>query len=666
MSIYGIMREEDMGRRWMRASKIRLPTVVLVAAALVFTFTNLASYLLFNHIPHVHDEIAYLFQAKIFSLGKLHVPSPCSRGAFDFSHMINNGKWYSQYPPGFPLILLLGLMIGMPWIINPVLAASSVIVMYYLGKEIYGEPEGRLAAILASLSIWFLLMSSTMLSHTGSMFFFSIFLLFLFRSIAVPSLSNGLVAGFGLGIAFLIRPYNIAVISVPLLIFYGLRSVPKLRPRSKNMAGLTTALFLAAIALLIYNQATTGSPFRMGYIEKYGGAHGIGFGRSGYLSVPHSPARGFLLIGENMAAINRYLFGWPFSSLVFFVPFLIPIKDDKKKLGADLLLALSFLSLTFGLFFYWGTLVFVGARMFFDAFPLLVLMSARGISKTPIILSKLKTSWSPRSVRRVVSYALVFFSLFAFVFTFPRWIHPPHTEAYNSVLTKDFAGVTHRINRTIKQLPIGRALVIMKFLFEPQEYFPDGGWGSGFLYDDPKLENMVIYARDQGPANRELLLCHPERRSYLFIGTLDKGMLIPLELKADQLQYGSPVIFRIPDKGSIELVGIPQELFFGYSNDFRLFLDALYARYPFYDIDVSRLVQLSRQAREEGQIERSAFDLEAALQIENDPWVRSQLLSQLAFVYFKTGRPVEAKRILDRLADLNDPRVYDVFPEKGF
>ena len=79
-----------------------MPTWTLLASlfVLIFTATNLGSYFLFEHIPHVADSVDQVFHAKIFLLGKLTVPSPEPRELFDFTLMINNGRWYSQYPPG--------------------------------------------------------------------------------------------------------------------------------------------------------------------------------------------------------------------------------------------------------------------------------------------------------------------------------------------------------------------------------------------------------------------------------------------------------------------------------------------------------------------------------------------------------------------------------------
>jgi hypothetical protein len=657
---------KSMGLRLNGRSRSRIPAAVLLCAASVFVSTNLASYFFFRHIPHIHDEIAYLFQARIFSLGRAHVPSPSSPSSFDFPHMINNGKWYSQYPPGFPLLLVPGVLMGIPWMINPLLAALSIILFYKLGREIYGESVGLWAAVLGTLSIWFLLTSSTMLSHTSSMFFFAMFVLYAFRSFRSPTFRHGLLAGLGLGAAFLIRPYNVAAVSLPILALYGIRSVSAPRPRLRNPAGLAVVLLAAALCLLIYNQMTTGSALRMGYIEKYGETHAVGFGRTGYMGVPHTPGRGLFLVAENLEGINKYLFGWPLSSLLFLVPFLIPIQEDRKRREADLCLALSFLSLATGLYFYWGAQVSFGPRMFFEALPLLLLITARGLSKTPVLLSRLMGSPSERPVRRSLPIVVGLLAVFAFAHTFPRWVEPPHTRDYYRTIAHDYAGTTSRIHRTLSRLPLGDSLVIMKIMFRPKDYFPDGWWASGFLYNDPRLRGRLIYAQDRGRDNEALLRCFPERKAYLYVGTLDKGMLTPMRLDSGLLRYGEPISFRPAGGRFVELVGTPEEMFFAYSDPFRKYLESVFAEYAPRDIDVVRLTRSAARAKSEGRSQDAVFALEAALQIEPGTSARSRLLGQLAPLYARTGDLRGAKRIFDSLSDLHDPRVFDVLPERGF
>ncbi|MFB0564999.1 MAG: hypothetical protein ACETWK_04905, partial [Candidatus Aminicenantaceae bacterium] len=115
--------------------RLKVPWLVIGCSLFVFIFTNLFSFFVFHHIPHINDEISYLFQANIFKSGKLYAPSSCEKEFFNFTHIINNGKWYSQYTPGYPFLLMLALFINAPWLLNPLLAALSIILFYFLGKE---------------------------------------------------------------------------------------------------------------------------------------------------------------------------------------------------------------------------------------------------------------------------------------------------------------------------------------------------------------------------------------------------------------------------------------------------------------------------------------------------------------------------------------------------
>jgi hypothetical protein len=646
--------------------KTRLPIIVLLGAIFVFVFTNLVSYLLFGHIPHINDEIGYLFQAKIFALGKLYAPSPCGGEAFNFPHVINNGRWYSQYPPGFPAILLFGLIVGAPWLVNPLLAALSVIVFYVLGREIYGEAEGRLTAVLGSFSIWFLLTSSTMLSHTSSMLLFSLFLLFLFKSLRSPTLGNGIAAGLSLGGALLIRPYTVAAISVPLVLYLALRSIRRPGMSRRNLAGFVALLLVAIAGIMIYNQLTNGHPLKMGYVVRYGEAHNIGFGRAGYGQTPHTPGMGAFLIGKNLAAINKYLFGWPLTSLLFLIPFVFPLGEDRKRAEADLLIVASFVSLAAGLFFYWGSYVFLGARMFFESLPLLLLMTSRGILKTPSFFKRFFPRAAVKAVKIALAWTLALLMIFGFGFTFPRWLKPPHSESYAEIVDQNFRGVTDRINRALTDLQLGKSLVIMKFLYSPRPEFPDGLWGSGFLYNDPLLRNTVIYAKDRGLDNLGLFACYPERRILLYVGTVEKGMLTPLELVNGRLNYGEPILGTTAGATHVRLVARPQDVFYGYSPAYQAHLDALFAKLRLSDSDVADLSRFSQQAARAHDFVSAAYFLESALQLENDMSVRGRLLAQLAAIYFRTGDRAEAMEIIAKLHDFREPRVYDVLPAKGF
>lgn len=646
--------------------KINIPWPVIACALFVFIFTNLFSFFIFNHIPHVNDEIDNLFQAKIFKSGRVYVPSPCAKEFFDFPHMINNGKWYSQYTPGYPFLLFLSLLIQAPWLVNPLLAALSIILFYFLGKEIFNSNVGVLAAVLGAISIWFLVMSSTMMSHTSSLFFTSFFLLFLFRSIKNPSIANGLFAGLGMGMAFLIRPYNIVLLSLPFLLYYAGKLIQNLTKRLKNAAAFVLITLAFISVLLIYNQVTNDHPFRMGYFIAYGEEHGIGFGRTGYTDIPHTPFFGSIKIGENLSALNSFLFGWPISSFLALLPLLWIAKINKENRKKDILLAAGFFSLLIGLYFYWGTHVFIGARMFFEAIPILFLLSAHGITELPRLVSAKFKKLNQLTVKKITIGVFIIFTAYAFFIRFPGWIWPRDNEWYYEGFSNNFAGVTPKIHNTLSLLHLDRALVTMKLLYHPFEYFPNGWWSTGFLYNDPYLKGNIIYANDKGENNIKLFQCFPKRKIYLYLGTLERGMLVPLKKEGSKVVCGELISLDKYGKKYIELINTPKNFYKVYSSDFENFLNEIYKQNNFFDIDVAYLIEAANLYKNKRNYKKAALCFEAALQIEKHPEIRYRVLNQLVACYLKTGKAHEAKIIAERIKDYTEKKLYNLFPEKGF
>lgn len=646
--------------------KLNIPRPVIACALFVFIFTNLFSFFIFNHIPRVHDEIDYLFQAKIFKSGRLYVPSPCAKEFFNFAHMINNGKWYSQYPPGYPFLLLLGLLMQAPWLINPLLAALSIILFYFLGKEIYDSQVGLLAAIFGSISIWFLLMSSTMMSHTSCMFFISLFLFFLFRSLKKPSTINGLLAGLGLGMALLIRPYTALLISVPFLLFYVSRLFKNFKIIRKNSIALILILTISVFILLIYNNITNNDFFTFGYEVCHGKEHGIGFGKTGYTDTPHTVFLGFTQIFDYIKALNKYLFGWPLSSFLAIFPLFFFTKTNFTYRKKDLVLASGFFSLLVGFFLYWGTHILIGARMIFEVIPILILLSARGATEIPKLICSRYKKIDIVNLKKILTVILIIFTAYAFLIRFPRWIWPKDTQWYYHGFANKFAAVTPNINQTLKSLHLEKALVIIKFIYHPVEFFPSGWWGSGFLYNDPQLNGNIIYVRDRGKENINLFQCFPERKFHLYFGTLEKGMLIPLKKEGKKISYGNPICFTKKGKKFIELVDDPKKFFKVYSTDYANFIEKIYNKNNFFDIDVAYLIDSGKLYKNERNYKKAALCFEAALQIEKQPEIRFQILNQLFACYLKTGKKYEAKIIAERMKDFTKQKFYNIIPEKGF
>ena len=272
--------------------------------------TGLIAYTVLDHIPHVLDSIAQVFQAKLFMMGKLYLAPPPQKDFFDYAHIINEGRWYAQYPPGHSLLLALGLLIRAPWLIGPLAGTCSLGLFYLFVKNTYGDRQtAYLSSLLLLLSPFFIFMSSSHMNHTSTLLFTLLFLYFYQRGLDSLLPAHFLIAGLALGYAASIRPLDAFAVGLP-FIGYLLARVKNgkvsIRPAAVFFAGLLTLLTL----LLLYNQLTNGSPFSFGYQKKY---QSLGFlgNVQGWQPVPHTLKGGMVNTSNNLIALNQYLFEWP-------------------------------------------------------------------------------------------------------------------------------------------------------------------------------------------------------------------------------------------------------------------------------------------------------------------------------------------------------------------
>jgi len=637
---------------------------VYLLAALVFLTTNLISLYIFNRTPHIHDEAAYDFQAKIFLNGRLYVHSPCAAEIFDFPHVINNGRWYSQYPPGFPALLSIGYIFKAPWIINTIFASLTIILIFFLGIELFDEKVAFLASLFASLSYWFLILSSTMLSHTTHLFFCTLFLLFYIRFIKRPGLTNSLIAGFGFFVALLIRPYESVLLAIPpaLYLLFLMFKEPK-----KYLKAALPMAFMAALslmALLAYNYGTTGDPLKMGYIERYGPEHGIGFGRKGYTDTPHTFLRGTNLTAKHFYQLHLHLFGWPISSLLGFILYLFYFVKDyriRKSRNLEVLLLFIILSTIVGLLFYWGLSPILGARMYFQLFSILVLLTAAGI------IEFIRTSHLSRVLklnRRSVQVALlVIFTVYAYAVRLPSFARQSPEAFIVDLIYPDFLSFNKRFDATVKTLNIDNAIVLMRPLYMANKYFPDDGWTAGFTQNDPDLKESLIYGLYKPQYLQKLFDCYPDKKVYLFLYTAKKAMLQEIKFENGQISL-NPVPTVLHRQLPVQLILSPSDFFSSYSPEFSEFLKG-FSNIPVSQFNLDLLAKLASQEEAQKNYGKASMYYEAILQLEPYPKHRFEQYKRLAVCYYKSGYTTLAKRINEKIYKMPESNPINLIPERG-
>ena len=120
----------------------------------------------FEGLPHLEDEMAYVWQAQAIEGGHLTLPTPpCPRCFLQPFVVDHEGLRSGKYPPGWPALLAVARWLGLQDRINPSLSGLAVWLIYRLGKKLTNERIGLLAAFLAATSPLFLMNSGALLAH---------------------------------------------------------------------------------------------------------------------------------------------------------------------------------------------------------------------------------------------------------------------------------------------------------------------------------------------------------------------------------------------------------------------------------------------------------------------------------------------------------------------
>ena len=156
-AIWLLRRPTGSGRGWVR---LEIWLAVYLAGAVTLGYWRGKG----GAIPA--DESAWSFQARIFAAGTLTAEAPATVSPGFEWNLIHRGRWFTQYPPGWPAILALGQLLHIEWLVNPLLGLLLLILTHRLGLELFDEATARAAVALCVLSPYFLFDCVGYLSHT--------------------------------------------------------------------------------------------------------------------------------------------------------------------------------------------------------------------------------------------------------------------------------------------------------------------------------------------------------------------------------------------------------------------------------------------------------------------------------------------------------------------
>jgi hypothetical protein len=387
-----------------------------LAALLVYA---LAARFVFAGRPLFVDELAQRFQARQFAHGRLAERYDGAPELFSAIHLVErNGRLFSQFPPGGPAVLTVGLWLGVPWLAVPLCGALAVWSFAAFARNVERDrPDvALLASMLFAFSPFMVFMSGSQMNHVPALAALCAALLAFERAdagerIGVQPAVHALLGGIALGIAATIRPADALAFAVPIAawLIRGAVRAPR-AARSLVAAGVGVAGPVAA--MLWFNTHTTGAPLLFGYEVLWGKAHGLGFHAAPWGDA-HTPARGLELVNLYFLRLQGHLFETPVPSLVACVVAL-GLATSLRRMDRVLLLASA--SLVAVYLAYWHDGFYLGPRFLVGLLPALALWSSR-------VFAEWRARWGRGKGYRLFVAASVVSAVVALVVEVPRRAH---------------------------------------------------------------------------------------------------------------------------------------------------------------------------------------------------------------------------------------------------
>ena len=364
----------------------------VIPAFVAFAASAALAWFGFDRLPHVEDELVYLFQAQTLAHGSFSAPAPPQAlwpGLEFYLLEIRDGRWFATTPPGWPAVLSLGVRAGAPWLVNPVLAGLAVLFAHGVARRLASRNQADIVALLMATSPWFLGASASLMAHTLTitLMLAAWWLLLLKVKTRQRQAAVWLLAGLAMGWVFATRQLDGVLVGT----LTGLWLVSRWREPGGGLRVVIYSLgaILAGSFYFVHNVAMTGqlltSPLAR-YISQSWGSGGNAYGFGAGIGPPggwgdldmapgHSPFEGLLNTMNNLSALQLELFGWGIGSLALVWGLLLWGRPNR----ADRAMLALVLTVVGAMFLYWfAGSFYIGPRYWFAAFFALLFLSASG------------------------------------------------------------------------------------------------------------------------------------------------------------------------------------------------------------------------------------------------------------------------------------------------
>ncbi len=473
-----------------------------------------------------HDEPVYRFQAAMMRNGTITLPRAQNEFFRPWLSGPTGDRLVMAFPPGWPAVLMLADFTGTMLVALAAAAALTVVAGFAFARQMLGSTwRAVLAAAILTLSPFTLMLSGTYLNYVFALGLYLVFGALLWRGLERDSPGLLVTAGVILGAALLTRPYDAVLFALPFAVYIVATCRHDL-PKMAKIAGWVALGVLPALALtLADNLATTGKLTEFPVTVQSGGYSKFGWGIRSIASdtpiLDFHIGEAFSSMGTNLWAVPTWLFG-TYLTLGLAVFGVIRLWREERAKCA-LLLGLTFV-FPVGYLVWWasslttnGALDGLGPHYYLPMLAPLAIFAAHGAGE--LVANR----------RRVLIGGLAAMVVLTAI-ALPPKINEKHIVEDAS---RDYS---RQVARGLRQRAGAPAIVTEErrkatYIMEPYPY----------LANPPDLKAPVLYARDRGARNIDLLDRTPGRRAFRLVRQLAPGQSIdqlPVVVKPQSVQRG--------------------------------------------------------------------------------------------------------------------------------
>jgi hypothetical protein len=513
---------------------------VAVASGLAFLVPVMIRAHVLQGTPVTDDEACYRFSAQLLASLRLSAPSPPMKLFFDRVFVINDGRFYTQYPLGWPLLMVPGLLVGLSGYMNAVYSALTIPPLFLVIRRHIGSRWARLGAILWVLAPFMMIGAATELSHTSCVMALAWAWWFALRSRDGGAVWPDALCATTLALAFTIRPSVGASLGGAIAGIWAWGLVRRPAGRALRIWAFALPALVMASLFLGANAAQTGSPFKLAYdrFPEYAKENGYRFSDIGPdVASPMQftdPGRALSFAVAAAWRFDAALFGWPLS-LIF-----VPLAGLRRGAGQAWVAGAGFVGLH--AFAASAGIDTFGPIHFFELGLPAVVLTVHGVRRATAWARWIESRRCHATVRRHgargVWRLLPLACLVAFTVL--------SLSCYLPVRARALIRITSGVRLPLDMIRAARLKNAV--IFSPAQFASPCVWPTrGFIFwppmNDPDFANPVLWANHiSASQDSELMRLFPGRTGYVMAWTgRCRPTLLPLDdLRVDKVRSKLP------------------------------------------------------------------------------------------------------------------------------